>query len=250
MSTEQLGLPGLQPDPFILVVILWNDLVFHTILPIRRRTHVIQAHPVPPEKQKEYNANGWPRHLIIVQEHRLRLVGHEHTLRVVTNAPEAEFQVPDRIITPVRGLGTFRDARLVWRTRDEIASVSVHATNPRHHQQALKLQEAKPSEHLERLAVAERTLQSGLLITGGDLPPQMTPDERVLANLLMSHKDPARGKVYSLAEIGRQLRCSDETIRRRKHALEAKYPELKRFFASVRTSHRKGVHPDSIVKPI
>ena len=168
---------------------------------------------------------------------------------LITNAAEAEYDHPERIYTTTRDLGTYRDARLFWRKYEEPAFISVRITHPRYHARAMELRAPKPPQELERLAVAERTLQSGILVTGGELPPQMAPSERELANLLMSLKDSAKGKVYSLVEIGRQLHCSDETVRRRMHALEVKYPQLQRIFAAILSRHRKGIHPDLIVKP-
>jgi hypothetical protein len=89
---------------------------------------------------------------------------------------------------------------------------------------------------------AARMLQSGLIVSAGPLPEQMTPEERELANYLLAYKNPSKKIPLSYADIAHILHCSYETIRRRHHALERKYPILKRLFAATRTHNGKG-HP-------
>ncbi|HRZ13073.1 MAG TPA: AsnC family protein [Kiritimatiellia bacterium] len=249
MSTEQPVQSGLELTAPLSVSLTWNDEVFETILPLRRKTRIIRTRCDHPGRRAEYEVKGWPPEQILEREFTIRLIGQDHTLLLITNAPDAAYGHPKRIYTPTRDIGTYRDAWLFWGKYEVPAFVSVRITHPRYHERALDLRKPKPPQELERLAVAERTLQSGLLVTGGELPPQMNPDEKALANLLMAYKNPDCGKVFSLAEIGRQIHCSDETVRRRMHALEDKYPQLKRVFAAVRTARRKGVHPDVIFRP-
>ena len=105
--------------------------------------------------------------------------------------------------------------------------------------------EATP-EQLGNLAMAQRTLQSGLLVPAAALPEQMTPEERELANFLFAYKDQSKRKVYSFTEIGRHFQCSDETIRRRMEALLDQYPSLVNPLAAIRSRNRKGIHPDRV----
>ncbi|MBU4461187.1 MAG: hypothetical protein KJ579_11505 [Verrucomicrobia bacterium] len=88
---------------------------------------------------------------------------------------------------------------------------------------------------------AARMLQSGLLVTAGPLLERMKPNDRELANYLLSYKHPARKIPLSYAEIGRLLGCSDEAVRRRQRSLEKKHPALRGIITATRTRNRKGV---------
>ena len=240
MSTEQLGLPGLQPDVPLTVSLVWNDRIFCTILPPRRKSHVIRTRQVHPDKRREYNLNGWPREHVLLYEHRLKLVGHEHVLLIITNASEAEHEHPNRIITPVRDYGTFHDARVFWQGRKDRAFVSVRLTHPRYHKYALDLHKAQLPAAPEP-DLAKGVTQSGIVMTAGKLPAIMQPPELELANYLLAFKDSKARVVFSLDEIAKSLKVSRETVRRRKLALERKYPDLRRTFTAFRTRNAKGI---------
>ena len=245
MSTEQLGLPGLQSDIPLYAALQWNDRIFHTILPPRRKSHVIRTRQVHPDKRREYNLNGWPREHVLLYEHRLKLVGHEHVLLIITNASEAEHEHPDRIITPVRDYGTFHDARVFWQGRKDLAFVSVRLTHPRYHKYALDLHKAQPPLDPSP-DLAKGVTQSGIVMTAGKLPSIMQPPELELANYLLAFKNAKTCEVYSLREIALFLKLGKETVRRRKTALEAKYPELRRTFAAFRSRNAKGARISSL----
>ena len=90
------------------------------------------------------------------------------------------------------------------------------------------------------LALASRTLQSGILVAHAPLPDKMLPEEKELANLLTAYKNADRRLPYPLAEIAHALQCSHETIRRRKLDIETKYPELRPVLAAIRARNSKG----------
>ena len=240
MSTEQLGLPGLQPDLPLYVSLLWNDRVFVTILPPHRKSKVIRTRPVSPEQRREYELHGWPREHVLLYEHRIKLVGRDHYLLLITNAQEAEHEHPDHIVTPVRDCGTFHNARLFWQGRKDRGFVSVRATNPRFHQYALDLCKANPQQAVAP-DLSKTVTQSGILISGAFMPTGIQPPELELANYLLAFKDPKARAVFSLDEIASSMKVSRETVRRRKLALERKYPDLRRTLAAFRTRNTKGI---------
>jgi hypothetical protein len=218
--------------------VLWNDIPFETILPVRRKSSVVRTRKVTAARRREYARIGWPTEYILRKEHRLKLVGEEMTMVAFSNAPEAEFELPDRIVTPVRDLGSFRDARLTWRGHEELAFVSVRLTSLR---QRLKAAEATRSGAAAPApTMAARAAQSGLILSGTGLPDRMKPAELELANYLIARKDTESGEVFSLAEIATAMGVSDETVRRRKLELEDKYPELRRVLAAYRSRNGKG----------
>ena len=235
--------------------VLWNDAPFESVLPIRRSTHIVRTKAVAPHMRRKYAREGWPRDLVLLREFKLKLIGEEVTLAIVTNAPEAECEVPDKIVTAARNTGTFHGATLFWQGRKEEAFVSARVTAERDQKAIAALEpieqvtevKSAANEQMASLAMAQRTLQSGLLIPAtASLPAQMTPEERELANLLLTYKEPDKRRVYSLAEIGKRFRCSDEAIRRRMAKLFASYPTLKAPVASIRACNCKGIHPAAI----
>ncbi|MBP7427892.1 MAG: hypothetical protein KBC05_00590 [Candidatus Hydrogenedentes bacterium] len=240
MSTEQLGPPGQQPAIPVYVSLLWNDRIIETILPVHRKSKVIRTKPVSPEKRLEYDLHGWPREHVLLYEHRLKLIGHDHYLFLITNAPEAEHEHPDRILTPVRGCGTFNNAKVFWQGRKDRAFVSIRHTHPRFHQFAMDLRKECAQPPAPAPDLAKNVTRSGILITTGKLPADMQPPERELANFLLAFKDSKAGAVYSLREIAQALKVGKETVRRRKSALESKYPALKGLFAAFRARNAKG----------
>ena len=216
--------------------VIWNDEPFQLVAAPHRTMKIVRTKVVPPQKRREYNAKGWPRHLVIMREHSLKLPGDEVTLKIVTNADEAEDELPENIRTPLRDTGTYRDAIVTWRGRPVPSFVSARLTqltySPHHH--------ATPVAHVPQGdALADSVLKSGLVIPPQGLLEAMTPEEREFANLLITSPD--GGGIHPLSKIATHYKVSDETIRRRKLALEKKYPPLKGVFSSLRSRNAKGV---------
>ena len=234
--------------------VLWNAVPFEPILPVRRTSHIVRTKRVSAHLKLEYARNGWPKELVLLSEHKLKLVAQDITLAIITNAAEAECELPDEVRTPVRDTGTFRDSMLIWQGREDKAFVSARVTADRDRETIRALSTVKtspaPTTSPEDMAMAQRTLQSGLVVARAPLPEKMTPEDRELANYLLAYKDPAKGIVHSLNEIGRHFHCSDETIRRRMHGLFGRYPEIESVINAVRSRNRKGVHPSLIHKTI
>ena len=234
--------------------VLWNAARFEPILPVRRTSHIVRTRRVAPHLRREYARNGWPKDMVLLREFKLKLVDMEITLAIITNASEAECELPDEVRTPVRDTGTFRDSTLIWQGREDKAFVSARVTADRDRESIQALSAAKTTMGAtvtpEDMAMAQRTLQSGLVVAKAPLPEKMTPEDRELANYLLAYKDPAKGIVHSLVEIGRHFRCSDETIRRRMQAMFRRYPELESAVHSVRSRNHKGLHPSVIGKSL
>ncbi len=232
--------------------VLWNKAPFNPVLPVHRSFHIVRTRPVTMTLQRQYAREGWPPELILLREFSVKLVGDEITLTIVTNAPEAECELPSEITTPARTTGTFRNSVLVWQGREDEAFVSVHLNSEQDRKAIEQMSDSAavfqiPPEQLASMAMAQRTLQSGLLIPAtAALPSQMEEEERELANLLLAYKDPDQRRVFSLAEIGKRYNCSDETIRRRMKTLLEKHPTLKGSVAAIRTRNNKGIHPSAI----
>ncbi|MBN2562784.1 MAG: hypothetical protein JXQ75_17815 [Phycisphaerae bacterium] len=239
----------LQPQ-----LVLWNAVPFEPILPVRRTSHIVRTRRVAAHLKLEYARNGWPKELVLLCEHKLKLVAEDITLAIITNAAEAECELPDEVRTPVRDTGTFRDSTLIWQGREDKAFVSARVTADRDREaiRALSTVKTSPAPAIapEDMAMAQRTLQSGLVVASAPLPEKMTPEDRELANYLLAYKDPVRRIVHSLVEIGRHFHCSDETIRRRMHGLFRKYPEIESAIHAVRSRNRKGMHPSMIQRTI
>lgn len=221
--------------------VIWNDEPFQLVAAPHRTMKIVRTKVVPPQKRREYNAKGWPRHLVIMREHSLKLPGDEVTLKIVTNADEAEDELPESIRTPLRDTGTYRDAIVTWRGRPVPSFVSARLTqltySPHHH--ATPVAHVPHSPHPpQEDDLSDSVLKSGLVIPPKGLLDAMSPAERELANLLIAHQE--GGGSHSLVKIATHYKVSDETIRRRKLALEKKYPLLKGIFASFRSLHAKG----------
>ena len=219
--------------------VLWNDEPFQLIAAPHRSAKIVRTKVVSPKLQRQYNETGWPRELVIMWEYSLKLPGDGLTLKLVTNADEAEDEMPDHIQTPLRDSGTYRDALVTWRGRPVKAFVSARLTlgavAPHRH--------ATPVAHVPHSPQGDdlpnSVLKAGLVIPPQGLLEAMLPEEREFANLLISpHTD---GGIHPLSKIATHYGVSDETIRRRKLALEKKYPPLKGVFSSFRARNAKGL---------
>ncbi len=107
----------------------WNGDLFESQLPPRRTSRVVRTHPKSPEEVLRYNQDGWPDKDILITEYGLALVNRGMTMDIRSTAPEAAEELPSRVITPVRDLGVYLDAKLDWRGRLDPAYVSVSLTS-------------------------------------------------------------------------------------------------------------------------
>ncbi|MCX7010225.1 MAG: hypothetical protein NTY53_23800 [Kiritimatiellaeota bacterium] len=237
--------------------VLWNCVPFESILPVARSDFIVRTRPVLPHLRRHYTRIGWPRELVLLREFHIKLVSEDLTLFITTTAPEAEYELPDKITTSYRALGTFLDATLHWKGRKEETYVSARVTEASDQLVIDALTEStgtlpaspQATAQLHSMAIADGALQSGLLVPATiALPAQMQPEDRKLANLLMSYKDPVRRLVLSMAEIALVFNCSDETIRRRMSALFTVYPSLKNIVLGFRSRKRKGFPPETLAQ--
>lgn len=218
--------------------VIWNDEPFLLIAAPHRTAKIVRTKIVAPSLQRQYNATGWPRDKVVMREYSLKLPGDGITLKVVTNADEAEEEMPESIRTPLRDTGTYRNAIVTWRGRPVHSFVSARLTQltyePHRH--------ATPVAHVPHPPqgedLSDAVLKSGLVIPPQGLLEAMTPEEREFANLLISQQE--GGGIHPLSKIAIHYKVSDETIRRRKLALEKKYPPLKGVFSAVRSRNAKG----------
>lgn len=251
------GARGTPRAPAQLPDLLWNGQPFVLALPIFRETCVVRTRPVSEARRREFDEQGWPREYILLQEHRLVFIGRHITLAVTTNAAEAEEELPENIVTHVRDLGTYRNATVYWRGREDDAIVSARLTSGKDRKRMKPISPAPRASAGERdplppakptldpiianmLATAFRVLKSGILVTNAQLPAAMSDNERVLTNLLLSKRDDGSGRPLSLAEVGRVLDCSDETVRRRLKKLAAHFPQLGDVILAFREQNQKG----------
>lgn len=221
--------------------VMWNDEPFQLVAAPHRTMKIVRTKVVPAHKRREYNTTGWPRHLVIIREHSLKLPGDEVTLKIVTNADEAEEEMPESIRTPLRDTGTYRDAIVTWRGRPVHSFVSARLTQLTYapHRHTTPVAHVPHSPHPPQGEdLSDSVLKSGLVIPPQGLLEAMTPEEREFANLLISRQE--GGGIHPLSKIAIHYQVSDETIRRRKLALEKKYPPLKGVFSALRSRNAKG----------
>ncbi len=137
---------------------------------------------------------------------------------------------------------TKEQAERVYRERMIEATAQGHAATA----QRMAAASAAPIKALsEGLADAAGVARSGLLVADGPLVERMEPDEREFYNRLVQ-KDPKTGKALSYRALAQRIGCSHSAVKRRREALERKYPELRRFIATGRKELAKGAHPDAI----
>lgn len=218
----------------------WNGVPFEPMLPPVINSRPVRVRRVAvPTNESHYACRG-TEDLVLIREFHITMVSSDVTLLLITNAPEAAYELPDAISTPYRDIGTFRDATLTWRGRQEQAFVSASITDPRLSSAPDTSSDPVAAQIVALASVARNSLRSGLIVGGTDFTRGWDPDDIEFANLLMTYKSPAAAEVFSLAEIGRILGYSDETIRRRKLSLEHKHPRLKPIIAAFRTRNAKG----------
>ncbi len=97
----------------------------------------------------------------------------------------------------------------------------------------------------EGLADAASVARSGLLVAHGPLVEDMDPEEREFYNRLVQ-KDPKTDKALSYRALAERIGCSHSAVKRRREALERKYPRLRPFIADGRQELAKGAHPEAI----
>ena len=133
-------------------------------------------------------------------------------------------------------------AEKVFRERMIEATAQGHAVTA----QRMAAASAAPIKALsEGLADAAGVVQSGLLVAHGPLVEQMTAQEREFYNRLVQ-RNPATGKPFSLRALADKIGCSHSAVKRRRAALERKYPRLAPLLAEERQELAKGAHPEAI----
>jgi DNA-binding MarR family transcriptional regulator len=88
-------------------------------------------------------------------------------------------------------------------------------------------------ETLARLAQAQQTLSSGILLNGAGTE-KMSKDEILLFNLLREKNPKREGWALSYREIAQRLNISQTEVARRRKELERSYPNLVTFISSAR----------------
>lgn len=245
-DTEKNASADKSPDSRSLI---WNDKELVSALPIRRKIKIVGTKPVSPEQRKQFDNEGWPDKYVSQKEYKLSMVTADTTLVVISNYPDAEYELPHRIRTAARDLGTYPNSLVTWRRKKERILVSARLTSIKDRRAIESLatgqQEVVTYDQLHKMAVITRALQSGLLVPNAPLSQLLTDEENALANLLMTFKDQDKKAVLSLEVIGGLYGCSYETIRRRRNALFDKYPDLGRSIKVFRARNNKGCNPDT-----
>ncbi len=102
----------------------WNDQPFVPVLPVKRIIHIVRLRDIPPDQRLAYVQRGCPPENILLCEFELELISPDITLAIFTNAPEAECELPDRIYTPTRDMGSHYKSTLFFHGRKERGMVS------------------------------------------------------------------------------------------------------------------------------
>lgn len=229
----------------------WNGSPFLVTHPVIRKNRIVRTKIVPPELVRQYNRAGWPRNLVLMREYSIALIGDDIKLKIVTNADEAEDELPELIQTIQRDIGTYRDGTVIWRGRAVRSFISVSLIAP----VCPSLDEAElapspltgqPALSIQHYRVLESLMKSGIILRNDRITDALTPDERLLVNLLIAQHSDRPPRPLSLAEIGRFLGVSDESVRRRRESLFRTHPHLKRAVAAFRAPNSKAPNPDAI----
>lgn len=237
-----------EPPP---CAVEWNGAPFLVTRPVIRENRIVRTKLVPPELKRRYNTSGWPRHLVLMREYSVTLPGDDEILKIITNADEAEDELPDRIQTPRRDIGTFRDALVTWRGREVHAFVSarlaVGVCDRLEHTPAVPGPlSAQPAVSAAHMLILQNAMKSGVILRNSRIADALNADERLLVNLLIASRSEDPPRPLSLEDIADLLQVSRETVRRRRDELLARFPHLARAIAPFRTRNLKGVHPDLI----
>lgn len=227
----------------------WNGDPFLVTHPVIRKNRIVRTKVVAPELARQYNTHGWPRNQVLMREFTLTLPGDGVVLKIVTNADEAEDELPERILTRHRDIGTFREAKVVWRDRPVTSFVSARLDAPVAVAAAPASAASRPSTPeptTEHRRILDDVLKSGIVVREDRITEALNPDERLLVNLLIARRSGDPHRPLSLEQIGRHLGISDESVRRRRDALLRAHPHLKRPLAALRRANNKGAHPDAM----
>jgi hypothetical protein len=170
-------------------------------LPVHRSSHVLRTKPVTPAQKRSFSRAGWPPEYVLLQEHRLKLVGYETTLAITTHAVEAECELPGLVLTPVRENGIYYDAKLYWHGREErgdgilCGSITRRTWNDRSPCRRGKHPPAELADTLAGMAMAQaHDLNRPDIVSGAGLPDRMSPENRQLANLLHDPQGSTSGR--------------------------------------------------------
>ena len=219
-------------------ILIWNGSPLTILSEPARASFIVRTRRLSRAEVVQYRREGFPDSVVLMREHAIEVVTEDVTLAIRTNAPEAAVELPDEVRTSYRDTGTFYDAAVVFRGREDRAFVSVRPTEPR---VAAALAGVKDGDAVAALSgLARQAFRSGLVVGGGELVKGWRPEDVELANLLLMYRDASRQVVYSYAEIGAVLGVTAETVRARREALEAEHPGVRRIIAAVRARNEKG----------
>lgn len=219
-------------------ILIWNGSPLTILSEPTRAASIVRTRRLSLPEVLQYRREGFPDSVVLMREHAIEVVTEDVTLTIRTNAPEAAAELPDEVRTSYRDMGTFYDAVVIFRGREDRALVSVCPTEPR---VAAALAGVKDGDAVAALCgLARQAFRSGLVVGGGELVKGWRPEDVELANLLLLYRDAARQVVYSYAEIGAVLGVTAETVRARREALESDHPGVRRIIAAVRARNEKG----------
>ena len=227
-----------------VVSVVWNGAPFSLIVPPIRQARIVRILRVAPNSLNPPSTVGSEPH-VLMREHHVELVSADTTILIISNAPEAEFELPDHILTAYRDIGTFRDATIHWRGREDHAFVSVSLTEARFSVNcppSTASSDTLPApQQLAALVTAARgALRTGLIVTSPGLIKGLSPDEIEFANLLIMYRDQDGRVPYTYDELGKFLGVSRETVRRRHDEMKAAFPHIGRLIAAFRARNNKG----------
>lgn len=219
----------------------WNGVPLLLSGQPHRTSKIVRTKVVTPAQRRQYSRIGWPRDMVIIREHSLKLPSDDMTVKVVTNAEEAADEIPEKIVTPIRDTGTYRDAVVYFRGRPVRSFVSARLAVPADAQAPVPEAAAIPTIWTpEILRTVEDVLKSGILVREAALPSKLSPEDRLFVNLLIAVQPDNDNAPLSLESIGRIIGISRETVRRRREDLLATNPELRGVIAAFRGSNAKG----------
>lgn len=226
-----------QADPHSIT---WNGVPFVPSAAPVRQSRVVRLRAQGAQSDPPSHADPTAKTRAILWEHDICLVSPDVTLRIISSAPEAEDELPTIIITDYRDLGTFRNATLYWRGREDHAFVSASQTEAR---LAITQGAARPQDGLTDLvaytSASRNALRSGIIVGGPRFTAGMSPDDIELANHLIMYRDQDARTVYSYDELGPLYGVNGQTISRRHAALVDKFPHLKTLIDAFRAKNTK-----------
>ncbi|MFH0880320.1 MAG: hypothetical protein V2A34_11455 [Lentisphaerota bacterium] len=211
--------------------ILWNHSPFDVLLPVRRSCHIVKTKRVSPASHRHFDLNGWPSEMVLLREFKIKLIGESITLAAITNAPEAECELPDHIHTSHREIGTFHQALLEWKGREDRSFVSARITTTIDRQRIQRLlnkgglsvsepfrkPESQTSQQSDPVLKQQEVVAMSLQLAQElDSNPKIKAPNHLTVFRLYCVED------MTVHDIEKQCACSHGTVINRKKTLEAK----------------------------